>query len=87
MKKLVILLPLVLLSLAACEVRKTGDIKDINTYNTVIYCDKGSASVSVCRNCTNWYSVNAEQIKTAQSVTCESLGSSHVHYVVTWVNN
>lgn len=91
-KLLLILLPILTLSLASCKpttpLRNSGDIYDITNYETVIYCDKGSSSLEACRNCTNWYTINSEKLKTAKSITCENVATSsgyHVHYCVTWV--
>ena len=88
MKKLVILLPLVLLSLAACDVRSTGDIKDINTYDTHVYC----TLTNTCTHCESWASLSEEKLHKAQSITCTNLTrdgtytDNHYHYCVTWVN-
>ena len=86
MKKLLFAL-LACLSLTACNVRKTGDIKDIANYETRIYCSQRNNNV--CNHCDSWESLDEEKLHKAKSVTCTNLTSDsyypHYHYCVTWV--
>lgn len=90
MKKLLVVLPLLVLSLTGCKVRATGDKYDITNYETRVYCNyRGNRYGQECAGCEPWNTLSAEKLHTAKSVTCESLGydgdAYHCHYCVTWV--
>lgn len=91
MKKLLFAL-LACLSLTACDVRSTSDIKDINTYRSVIYCTITDKS-EICHGCMPMNGVTPSSLESAKSITCTYIGGHykainglHFHYCVTWVN-
>jgi hypothetical protein len=91
MEKLLFAL-LACLGLTACDVRSTGDIKDINTYRSVIYCTINSQN-NICHGCMPMNSITPAALESAKSITCTYINSDsnaingkHFHYCVTWVN-
>ncbi len=90
-KVLAILLPILALSLISCKgtpsVRNSGDIYDITSYETRVYCTRTNATL--CTHCDSWASLSEEKLHTAKSITCTNLTTDsaypHYHYCVTWV--
>ncbi len=87
MKKLLLaILAVGSLALTGCKntptVRNSGDVYDITSYETRVYCTYESP----CEHCDSWTNLSEEDLHKAKSVTCTYMGEyNHFHYCVTWV--